>query len=97
MREVMSEFVKSMGLVAGLNEQRVYAAWDAVSGAQAYTLSKSFRGGILYCTMKSSVVRNQLSFSNDLIIKDINTFLMNDELFVKDDPSTNFVRKLVLK
>jgi len=93
----MREFIKESGLVRGLNEQRIFAAWDAVSNASGYTLSKSFRNGTLFCTMKSSVVRNELSFRTDMILKEINTFLMNDSMFIKDDPSTKMVSKLVLR
>ena len=74
-----------------------HAAWDAVSGAAKWTISRYCRNGILYCSISSSVVRSRLFLDRKDILEKINAFLRDDGLFVKDDPRTGFLRDIVLK
>ena len=97
MEEVVSMYIKSMKLTAGLNTQRIFAAWDDASGAAPYTLRRFFRDGRLYITLSSSVVRNQLSFQSDVLVEKMNSILAKDELFTKDDPRVSYVKELILK
>ena len=50
-------FVRARGLSAELNTQRVFAAWDEVSGIKDFTLRKFYRDGKLFVTISSSMVR----------------------------------------
>ena len=95
MEELVRWFVRDMRLSSGLNRQRVFAAWDSVTGAAPYTLSKSFFKGVLYCTLSSSVVRNQLSFQRKEIADAINRALAEDELF--SGPAQGYVKSIILK
>ena len=95
MDELIRWFVRDMKLSSGLNRQRVFAAWDSVTGAAPYTLSKSFFKGVLYCTLSSSVVRNQLSFQRKEIAEAINAALSRDELFT--GPAEGYVKSVILK
>ena len=97
MDEVVSMYIKSMKLTAGLNTQRIFSAWDDASGAASFTLKRFFRDGKLYITLNSSVVRNQLSFQSDALIEKMNAILSQDELFTRDDPRVSFVKELILK
>jgi len=97
MEEIVSRYIKSMKLAAGLNTHRIYEAWDACSGAARFTLKKYFRSGKLYITLSSSVVRNQLYFQRDLLVEKMNRFLENDSLFTADNRSVGFVQELILK
>ena len=97
MDQIVSQYIKSMKLAAGLNTQRVFAAWDACSGAGAFTLKRFFRDGKLYITLSSSVVRSQLYFQRDLLIEKMNAFLSQDELFTSDNKTVGFIRELILK
>lgn len=97
MDELISLYIKEMKLAAGLNRQRIFAAWDEVSGAAAYTVGRYVKNNVLYCSISSSVVRNRLYFQKDIILKDINEFLMNDDLFVKDGGDNFFVKGIVLR
>ena len=97
MSEVISMYIKSMKLSAGLNTQRIFKAWDDISGAGQYTVRRFFRDGKLYITLDSSVVRNQLFFQKDLLIEKINLALASDSLFSQDDESVSFVKELILK
>lgn len=97
MDKVVEEFIKSMKLSAGLNTQRVFAAWDACSGAGPFTIKRFYRGGKLYITLKSSVIRNQLYFQKDALIEKMNAFLSEDTLFTADNRTVGFIRELILK
>ena len=94
---VVQQYIKSMKIAAGLNTQRIFAAWDACSGAGPFTLKRFFRGGKLYITLNSSVLRNQLYFQRDVLVEKINAFLSEDALFTADNKTVNFVQELILK
>jgi hypothetical protein len=95
--EAIQEYLKAAKLTSGLNTQRIFAAWDAASGAGRYTVRRFFRDGRLYITVDSSVVRSQLSFQRDTLIEKINALLAQDELFTRDDARVGIVKELILK
>ena len=97
MDQLVEEFIKSMRIAAGLNTQRVFAAWDACSGAAPFTLKRFYRGGKLYITLNSSVIRNQLYFQREILIEKMNAFLTQDNLFTADNRSVGFIEELILK
>jgi len=97
MEELIGLYIREMKLTAGFNRQRVFEAWDEVSGASRYTLDRFFRDGILYCTISSSVVRNQLYFQRDILVRKMNEILEKDPLLVRDGLKTPLIRTLVLK
>ena len=97
MDEIVSQYIKAMKLTAGLNTQRIFAAWDACSGAGPYTLKRFFRSGRLYVTLSSSVIRNQLYFQKDELIRKMNAFLSDDELFTDDNRTVGFIQELILR
>lgn len=97
MTELVAQYIREMKLSAGFNCQRVYEAWDVVSGASRYTVGHYFKDGMLYCTISSSVVRNQLYFQRDILLKKINEYLDNDELLVRDGIKGPVVRNLILR
>lgn len=97
MEELVSQFVREMKLVSGLNRQRVAEAWAVVSGAGKYTLSTTFDKGVLTCFISSSLVRNQLYFQRDVLVHKINEFLASDELFASAEDGSPAVKTLVLK
>ena len=66
MDALVKEFIREMHLSAGLNRQRIEEAWSKVSGAGMYTLDLRYDKGVLYCTINSSMVRNQLYFQKDI-------------------------------
>lgn len=97
MDELVSQFIREMKLSSGLNRQRIFEAWDAVSGASRYTIDRFFRDGMLYCTISSSVVRNQLYFQRDVLVRQMNEYLAKDEMLVRDDKVEPIIRNLILK
>ncbi|MDE5889764.1 MAG: DUF721 domain-containing protein [Bacteroidales bacterium] len=78
---LIKAFIRSMKLTSGINTQRVFAAWDEVSGAGRYTVNRYFRNGILHCSMSSSVVRSHIYLQKDIILQKMNEFLIADEMF----------------
>lgn len=97
MDEVVRQFIREMHLTAELNTQHIFDAWDRASGAAEYTVARFFRDGTLYVTIGSSVIRSQLYFQKDVILRSLNDILMNDPMFFKDEPKVGFVRSIVLK
>ena len=95
--DLIREYIRTSRLSAGLNTQRIFAAWDAASGAGRYTVRRFFRDGKLYITVDSSVVRSQLSFQREGLIEKINALLAQDDLFTRDDGRVGFVQELILK
>ena len=97
MEEVVQQYIKSMKIAAGLNTQRIFEAWDACSGAGPFTLKRFFRGGKLYITLNSSVIRNQLYFQKDVLVEKMNAWLSKDTLFTPDNRTVNYISELILK
>ena len=97
MEEVIAEYIKSAKIASGLNTQRIFAAWDACSGAGPFTLKRYFRSGTLYITLNSSVIRNQLSFQKAALIEKMNATLSGDRLFTSDNRTVGYIQELVLR
>ena len=97
MEEVIDQYIRSMKLAAGLNTQRVFAAWDEASGAGASTLRRYYRDGVLHVSLASSVLRFELGLQKAQLIDRMNAWLMQDDLFVKDDPKVGLIKDIVLK
>lgn len=97
MTELVAQYIREMKLSAGFNSQRVYEAWDVVSGASRYTVGRYFKDGMLYCTISSSVVRNQLYFQRDVLLNKMNEHLDKDELLVRDGIKGPIIRNLILR
>ena len=97
MDEIVPMYIRAMKLSAGLNTQRVFAAWDEVSGVKDYTLRRFYRDGKLYITLSSSMVRSHLEFQKDAVLLALNAVLEKDRLFVKDNDKVGFVKEIILK
>lgn len=94
LENIMKLFISRNGLSTGINCQMVFEAWDKVSGASSFTLGKFYRDGNLYCTISSSVVRNQLYFQRDSLVELVNQELLRNPLF---DKKKGLVKNIILK
>lgn len=95
--DLIPVILKVMRLNSGMREQIVLSAWDKVTGAAPYTLTKYVKGDVLFCSISSSVMRSQLFFQKDDILKAINKEL-ETELFAGTPPSGRKpIKSLVLK
>ena len=97
MEELMDMYIRSMKLASGLNRQRVFSAWNDVSGAAKNTVSMFFRNGVLYVGLNSSVVRNRLYFMRKDLVRLVNNRLASDELFTPEGKGGDYVKDIVLK
>ena len=97
MDELVEEFIRDMKLTAGLNRQRVIQAWNAVSGAGRYTIDVYVKDKVMYCSIGSSMARNQLYFQKDILVQTLNEELQKDELLTWDWSKGPCVKSLVLR
>lgn len=82
--DVLKEIIQINKLQPGMDQVSVKEAWVALmgNGVNNYTKNVVLKGSTLYVELTSAVLRTELSFSKDKIIK-----LLNDELrrdIVKD-------------
>ncbi len=96
MDELVESFIKEMKLTSGINRQRVIAAWNTVSGAEKYTVDVFVKNKVMYCTLGSSLVRNQLYFQKDVLLGQINECLDSDDMYVKEGDSP-YIKELILR
>lgn len=74
---IISEYIKEEGLEEGLLKVRVFETWNLVVGENVTrcTSNRFFSKGVLYCTINSSILRQQLYFRKDDIIFQMNKML----------------------
>ena len=72
--DVLSEIIKINKLESGLNQVSVVDAWKNLmgNGVNNYTNNVALRNGTLYVELTSAVLREELSYGKDKIIKMIN-------------------------
>ncbi|WP_395046153.1 DUF721 domain-containing protein [Flavobacterium sp.] len=72
--DILNQIIKTNKLESGLNQVSVIDAWKNLmgNGVNNYTRSVSLRNNILYVELTSSVLREELSYGKDKIIKMIN-------------------------
>lgn len=86
--DVLKDFIKANRLEKGLDSVSVEKAWHSVMGAaiSKYTTNIKLDGTTLFVQLSSSVLREELSYGNQKIIKLLNDYLEKD-----------IIRKLVLR
>lgn len=94
--EAFKQMFAESGARLSHNSQRIFMAWNEVSGAQQYTIKRYFRDGKLYITLSSSVVCSQLSMQKDVLLGKINAAIAGDELYIGRQ-NEGPVKELILK
>lgn len=86
--DILKQYIEESGLKDDFLALEVREAWNDVVGTRvaAATASVFFKDGILYCSIRSSIVRSRLYYSLDGIMSSINGRLGQE-----------CVRKIVLK
>ncbi|HIR94958.1 MAG TPA: DUF721 domain-containing protein [Candidatus Coprenecus stercorigallinarum] len=86
--EILKDYIKDAGIADRLRAVDVCAVWREVVGPRVAAASDNvyFSGGVLYCRMTSSIVRNNVYYSLDGIRAEMNRRLGGEE-----------VRKIVLR
>ena len=84
--DVLKQFISQNKLEAGMDVVNVRDAWKNLmgNGVNNYTTEIQLKGSTLYVALSSAVLREELSYGKDKIIK-----MINDEL--RKDLVTNLV------
>ena len=82
--KVLADVISQKHFKVGIDNLRVQEAWVKTMGEniQKYTYSVKFKRGILYIKLKSSVLKEELIFEKNKVIKLINKELGKE--YVKD-------------
>lgn len=88
MGEALQEFIKVNKLEKGIDKVDTQEAWKKLmgNGVNKYTTAVELRGSILYVSLSSSVLREELSHGNSKIIA-----MLNEEL------GKELIKKLILR
>jgi hypothetical protein len=72
--DILSQIIQTNKLESGLNQVSVIDAWKNLmgNGVNNYTRNVALRGNTLYVELTSAVLREELSYGKDKIIKMIN-------------------------
>jgi len=78
--DVLKQFITQNKLEAGMNIINVRDAWKSLmgNGVNNYTTEIQLKGSTLYVALSSAVLREELSYGKDKIIKMINEELRKD-------------------
>ncbi len=88
MEEALQEFIKANKLEKGIDKVDAQVAWKKLmgNGVNNYTTAIEFRNEILFVSLSSSVLREELSLGKSKIIA-----ILNEEL------GKDLIKKLVLR
>ena len=72
--DILNQIIKTNKLESGLDQVSVIDAWKSLmgNGVNNYTRNVALRNNTLYVELTSSVLREELSYGKDKIIKMIN-------------------------
>ncbi|WP_296312676.1 DUF721 domain-containing protein [Winogradskyella sp. UBA3174] len=87
-QDILKEFVKKNNLQSGLDKVNVRDAWVNLmgNGVNNYTTAIELKHEILYVQLSSSVLREELSYGNEKIVRMLNEAIGKD-----------VVKKLILR
>jgi hypothetical protein len=88
LNEALKEFIQENKLETGIDKVNVNDAWANLmgNGVNNYTTNVQLKGTVLYVSLSSSVLREELSYGKDKIIK-----MINEEL------GKQLVKELILR
>ena len=74
MGDILKEFVNTNNLQEGLDKVNIRKAWSDLmgNGVNNYTTAIELKNNTLYVQLSSSVLRNELSYGKEKIIKMLN-------------------------
>lgn len=72
--DVLRQFLRQQGLETPLNEYRLVDAWKDVVGPviTRYTANLFIKNQILYVSLSSSVIRQELMMGREMLIRNLN-------------------------
>ena len=78
--DVLKQFIETNKLQSGMDKIDVQQAWKSLmgNGVNSYTKEVVLKGSTLYVSLTSAVLRQELSYGKDKIIKMINEELRKE-------------------
>jgi predicted nucleic acid-binding Zn ribbon protein len=75
LKEAIDEFLKTFKLEKKIKEQQIINSWENVvgKGIARYTEQIKIKDGVLLVKLRSSVVRDELSYSKEKLLKALNS------------------------
>lgn len=72
--DVLRQFLRQQGLETPLNEYRLVDAWKDVvgPGITRYTTNLFIKNQVLYVSLSSSVIRQELMMGREMLIRNLN-------------------------
>lgn len=72
--DVLRQFLRQQGLETPLNEYRLVDAWKDVAGPviTRYTTNLFIKNQVLYVSLSSSVIRQELMMGREMLIRNLN-------------------------
>lgn len=72
--DVLRQFLRQQGLETPLNEYRLVDAWKDVVGPAItrYTTNLFIKNQVLYVSLSSSVIRQELMMGREMLIRNLN-------------------------
>lgn len=72
--DVLRQFLRQQGLETPLNEYRLVDAWKDVVGPviTRYTMNLFIKNQVLYVSLSSSVIRQELMMGREMLIRNLN-------------------------
>lgn len=76
-KDLLQLYIQKRGVSGALQNGQIYSTWTKVVGENlaSYTKHRYFAGGVLYCTIESSVARTHLNLRKDEIASKMNELL----------------------
>lgn len=73
-REIINELLKEHGIEEKLSENRLLNSWEELLGKSIANSTKDLyiKNGVLYVSLRSSVVRHELMMIRDELVKRLN-------------------------
>ena len=83
---ILNNLIENSSLKEGLNNIKIQTIWRKTDNVNSYTSEITLRKHTLYINLSSSVLREELSYGKEKIIK-----LLNEEL------NAEIIRKIILR
>ena len=81
-KAILGEFISKNALSDGIDTTRIQENWSSIMGENisAYTKEVSLQQDVLIVKLSSSVLREELSYGKEKIVKMINKFLGGNKI-----------------
>jgi hypothetical protein len=77
LQEILKEIMGQPSISRGIYPSRIPNAWKAVMGPSVLRVTKNiwYKNGVVYVSLNSSIIRNELMMHRDKIIREMNQYI----------------------